>query len=137
RTISEHLRAADARALADWANAIADPLRDREERVVLAQSDTIHQLAQRHPDPQTVARHEPPLAIEVDRERARFSSWYELFPRSASKIPGQHGTFADVEALRQKISAMGFDVLYLPPFNQIGVTERKGPNNRARAESGD
>jgi len=107
RTISEHLRAADARALADWANAIADPLRDREERVVLAQSDTIHQLAQRHPDPQTVARHEPPLAIEVDRERARFSSWYELFPRSASKNAGQHGTFADVEALPEIVVRHG------------------------------
>jgi len=137
RTVSEHLRSTDARALTDWANAIGDPLRDREERVVLAQSDTIHQLAQRHPDPQTVARHEPPLAIEVDRERARFSSWYELFPRSAGKIPGQHGTFADVEALLPEISAMGFDVLYLPPIHPIGTTERKGPNNRHKAEEGE
>jgi starch synthase (maltosyl-transferring) len=137
RTVSEHLRTADARALTDWANAIADPLRDREERVVLAQSDTIHQLAQRHPDPQTVARHEPPLMIDVDRERARFSSWYELFPRSAGKTAGQHGTFADVEALLPDISAMGFDVLYLPPIHPIGTTERKGPNNRAKAEEGD
>jgi starch synthase (maltosyl-transferring) len=137
RTISEHLRAADARVLMDWASAIADPLRDREERVVLAQSDTVHQLAQRHPDPQAIARHEPPLAIDVDRERARFSSWYELFPRSASRTPGQHGTFADVERLLPEISAMGFDVLYLPPIHPIGASERKGPNNRAKAEAGD
>jgi starch synthase (maltosyl-transferring) len=137
RTVSEHLRAADARVLTDWGNAIADPLRDREERVVLAQSETIHQLAQRHPDPQTVARHEPPLTIDVDRERARFSSWYELFPRSAGNSPGQHGTFADVEALLPEISAMGFDVLYLPPIHPIGASERKGPNNRPNAESGD
>ncbi len=137
RTVSEHLRPTDARALADWANAIADPLRDREERVVLAQSDTIHQLAQRHPDPQTVARHEPPLAIDVERERARFSSWYELFPRSAGRTPGQHGTFADVEALLPEISSMGFDVLYLPPIHPIGTTERKGPNNRTKATQGD
>lgn len=137
RTVSEHLSAADARTLRDWANAVADPLRDREERVVLAQSDTIHQLAQRHPDPQTVARHEPPLPIDVERERARYSTWYELFPRSASKTPGKHGTFADVEALLPEISAMGFDVLYLPPIHPIGHSERKGPNNRPSASEED
>jgi starch synthase (maltosyl-transferring) len=84
-----------------------------------------------------VARHEPPLAIEVDRERARFSTWYELFPRSAGTTPGQHGTFADVEALLPEISSMGFDVLYLPPIHPIGITERKGPNNNPKATEGD
>ena len=137
RAVAERLREADARALNDWANAIADPLRDREERVVLAQSDAVHQLARRHPDPQSVARYEPPLAIEVDRERARFSTWYELFPRSAGTTPGQHGTFADVEALLPEISGMGFDVLYLPPIHPIGITERKGPNNNPKAAAGD
>jgi len=136
-TVAERLREADARALQDWANAIGDPLRDREERVVLAQSDTVHQLTRKHPDPHIIARHEPPLAIEVDRERARFSTWYELFPRSAGNTPGQHGTFADVEALLPEISAMGFDVLYLPPIHPIGVTERKGPNNNPKAAEGD
>ena len=136
-SVAERLRDADARALKDWANAIADPLRDREERVVLAQSDTVHQLARRHPDPQTTARYEPPLTIQVDRERARFSTWYELFPRSAARAPGQHGTFADVEALLPEISAMGFDVLYLPPIHPIGVTERKGSNNNPKASDGD
>jgi starch synthase (maltosyl-transferring) len=135
--IAERLREADARALKDWASAITDPVRNREERVVLAQSDAVHQLASRHPDPQTVARYEPPLAIDVDRERARFSTWYELFPRSAAKTPGQHGTFADVEALLPEISAMGFDVLYLPPIHPIGLTERKGPNNKPDAAAGD
>jgi starch synthase (maltosyl-transferring) len=137
RAIAERSKEAEARTLNDWANAIADPLRDREERVVLAQSDTIHQLARRKPDPQTVARHEPPLTIDVDREQARFSTWYELFPRSASTIPGQHGTFADVEALLPYLSAMGFDVLYLPPVHPIGITERKGPNNNPKASEGD
>src|SRR6185437_7699333 len=90
REVCERVREPDARSLKDWANAIADPVRDREERVVLAQSDSIHQVAMRHPDPQTIARHDPPLAIDVERERARFSSWYELFPRSAADKPGQH-----------------------------------------------
>ncbi|HVW69815.1 MAG TPA: alpha-1,4-glucan--maltose-1-phosphate maltosyltransferase [Steroidobacteraceae bacterium] len=137
RGVAEHLFEAEARTLREWATAIADPVRDREERVVLAQSDTAHELARRHPDPQIVTRHEPPLLIDVDRERARYSTWYELFPRSASRTPGQHGTFADVEALLPEIAAMGFDVLYLPPIHPIGVTERKGPNNEPRAREGD
>ena len=137
RAIAERSKEAEARTFNDWANAIAEPVRDREERVVLAQSDTIHQLARRRPDPQTVARHEPPLLIEVDRERARFSTWYEMFPRSATSAPGKHGTFADVEALLPYISDMGFDVLYLPPIHPIGVTERKGPNNNPKATEGD
>ncbi len=135
--VSERLRETEARTLNDWANAVADPVRDREERVVLAQSDTVHELSRRRPDPQTVARHEPVLVIDVDRERARYSTWYELFPRSAGHTPGQHGTFADVEALLPEISTMGFDVLYLPPIHPIGVTERKGPNNRPKAADSD
>jgi starch synthase (maltosyl-transferring) len=137
RAVAERIRETEGRALNDWANGIADPVRDKEERVMLAQSEAIHQLARRRPDPQTVARHEPPVAIEVERERARYSTWYELFPRSAGRTPGKHGTFADVEALLPEISAMGFDVLYLPPIHPIGTTERKGPNNNPKAAPGD
>ena len=137
RAVAERIRETEGRALNDWANGIADPVRDKEERVMLAQSEAIHQLARRRPDPQTVARHEPPVAIEVERERARYSTWYELFPRSAGRTPGKHGTFADVEALLPEISAMGFDVLYLPPIHPIGDTERKGPNNNPKAATGD
>ena len=64
-------------------------------------------------------------------------TWYELFPRSASSIPGQHGTLADVEAHLPEIAAMGFDVLYLPPIHPIGTAYRKGKNNATTAEPGD
>jgi starch synthase (maltosyl-transferring) len=134
---AERLKEGEARTLKEWAAAIADPLKDKEERVVLAQSEAIHQLARRHPDPQTVARHEPPLTLDVDRVRARYSTWYELFPRSAGTTPNKHGTFKDVEALLPEISAMGFDVLYMPPIHPIGVTERKGPNNNPKSSQGD
>jgi starch synthase (maltosyl-transferring) len=137
RAVAERVRDTEARTLIDWATAVSDPARDREERVVLAQSDAVHELSRRRPEPQTVARQEPPLVIDVDRERARYSTWYELFPRSAGRTPGQHGTFADVEALLPEISAMGFDVLYLPPIHPIGVTERKGPNNNPKSAEGD
>ena len=137
RAVAERVRDTEARTLIDWATAVSDPARDREERVVLAQSEAVHELSRRRPEPQTVARQEPPLVIDVDRERARYSTWYELFPRSAGNTPGEHGTFAAVEALLPEISAMGFDVLYLPPIHPIGVTERKGPNNNPKSAEGD
>ena len=73
--------------------------------------------------------------VEVDRKKASFSTWYELFPRSAGH--SGHGTFRDVEAQLPRIAKMGFDVLYLPPIHPIGTTFRKGRNNRVKAESGD
>jgi len=57
--------------------------------------------------------------VVVEHKKANFSAWYELFPRSASPT-GEHGTFRDVIRLLPRISAMGFDVLYLPPIHPIG-----------------
>ncbi len=65
----------------------------------------------------------------VDRRRAEYSTWYELFPRSASPEPGRHGTFRDVEARLPYVARMGFDVLYFPPIHPIGRIDRKGKNN--------
>jgi starch synthase (maltosyl-transferring) len=86
-------------------------------------------LAARYPDLSLATTTDRELHLWVDRERARFSSWYELFPRSTSPDPTRHGTFADVELLLPQIAAMGFDVLYLPPIHPIGHAFRKGPNN--------
>ena len=63
------------------------------------------------------------LEVLVEPVKARFSTWYELFPRTV-------GTFKDVERLLPKIAEMGFDVLYLPPIHPIGHTHRKGANNK-------
>jgi starch synthase (maltosyl-transferring) len=95
------------------------------------------QLEQAGLDPELVARHEPPLTVDVERELARFSSWYELFPRSTSDKPGKHGTFADCAARLPYVASMGFDILYLPPIHPIGFTERKGPNNKVGASKTD
>jgi starch synthase (maltosyl-transferring) len=81
--------------------------------------------------------HEPLLPVTVERERARFGAWYEMFPRSCAAEPGRHGSFADCEARLPYIAAMGFDVLYLPPIHPIGVTHRKGPNNSPAAAAAD
>ena len=82
-------------------------------------------------------KYDQELEIWVDRERARFSSWYELFPRSASSHALEHGTLADVEALLPSIADMGFDVVYLPPVHPIGKAFRKGPNNNVVAAEAD
>ena len=91
------------------------------------------QLMRDYPDLANATRYEMELPVWVDRERARFSSWYELFPRSASPIPGEHGTFRDVERQLPEIAAMGFDIVYLPPIHPIGRSFRKGPNNTTYA----
>ena len=140
-TLSGRAADLDSRRLNEWAHAITDTSRDLEQRYALAQSEGLRELARKHPDPNLVRR-EPALSVEVDRERARYSTWYELFPRSAAPksedsdtLP--HGTFADVIARLPYVASMGFDVLYLPPIHPIGVTERKGRNNAVKAADGD
>jgi starch synthase (maltosyl-transferring) len=77
------------------------------------------------------------LNLQVERERARFSAWYEFFPRSAAAEPGQHGTFKDCIRLLPRIAEMGFDVIYFPPIHPIGEVNRKGKNNSLTAEPND
>src|SRR5688572_28732145 len=76
------------------------------------------------------------LKVIVEHEKANFSSWYELFARSAS-LEGRHGTFKDVIRLLPRVVSMGFDVLYLPPIHPIGRINRKGKNNNVKAEAGE
>ncbi|BBC73438.1 alpha-1,4-glucan--maltose-1-phosphate maltosyltransferase [Altererythrobacter sp. B11] len=71
----------------------------------------------------------PSFPLEAERIEARFSSWYEIFPRSMTDDPARHGTFADVVNHLPRIRGMGFDTLYFPPIHPIGRTNRKGPNN--------
>ena len=82
------------------------------------------------------SRYDRELRVTVDREKARCSAWYEMFPRSAALEPGRHGTFRDCEARLDYVARLGFDVLYLPPIHPIGLSFRKGknnsPNRRAR-----
>jgi starch synthase (maltosyl-transferring) len=137
REMADRAPEVEARRLREWANAIADFARDREERVALAQSEELQELARKHVDPEIVLRHAPPYEVRVDREKARFSTWYEMFPRSAALQPGNHGTFKDVVTLLPYVASMGFDVLYLPPIHPIGLTERKGPNNVTRSGDND
>jgi starch synthase (maltosyl-transferring) len=82
----------------------------------------------------TRSRHCPLL---VDRPRARAGAWYEIMPRSQSRLPGKHGTFDDCIRRLPDIAGMGFDVLYLLPIHPIGTTNRKGRNNSLHARPAD
>ena len=93
-------------------------------------------LSFRYGDRQPVARSNV-LSIDVDRERARFSAWYEFFPRSTVGDQTGHGTLAQAADRLPRIAAMGFDVVYLPPIHPIGVVNRKGRNNATTAEPDD
>ena len=135
--MADRAHGTDAQRLREWAAAIVDTRRDMEARIALTQSESIRELEYRYPDPDIVLNWDSPLEVTVDRERARFSTWYEMFPRSAATEPGKHGTFTDVQKLLPYVASMGFDVLYLPPIHPVGVTERKGPNNNPKASPGD
>ncbi|QEY71676.1 alpha-1,4-glucan--maltose-1-phosphate maltosyltransferase [Pseudomonas denitrificans (nom. rej.)] len=105
---------------------------EREARFGLLMAPRTLEVMQR-------AEHRPYLTrsltfeLDVERPLAEFASWYELFPRSESSVPGQHGSFADVHRRLPDIAAMGFDVLYFPPIHPIGRQHRKGRNNSLQA----
>ena len=107
------------------------------DRATRALDPTLLALMEAHLAPLDLTAADRELGVWVDRERARFASWYEMFPRSQVSEPGQHGTFADAERALPRIADLGFDVVYLPPVHPIGVTNRKGRNNSLVAEPGD
>ncbi|WP_238613429.1 alpha-1,4-glucan--maltose-1-phosphate maltosyltransferase [Candidatus Oscillochloris fontis] len=81
--------------------------------------------------------YERELVVVVDSPLARFSSWYEIFPRSTSPEPGRHGTFRDVINRLPYVAELGFDILYLTPIHPIGQTFRKGKDNTPTAQPGE
>ena len=85
----------------------------------------------------TLTQTSPEYKVYVDRLKARFSTWYEFFPRSASEQEGKHGTFNDCHRLLPRVAQMGFDTLYFPPIHPIGEVNRKGKNNTTVAQNGD
>ena len=135
-TAAERAGTKDAEALADYAEQLRSAV-DDARALALAREDELAQLMALHHDPQRVSRFGRDLAVIVERRRALFSAWYELFPRSCCGEPGGHGTFRDCERLLPEIARMGFDVVYFPPIHPIGRTNRKGKNNSVVAETED
>jgi starch synthase (maltosyl-transferring) len=131
----------DAAALTRWASQMraaaatsADPIGSEGLKAIALEPARIA-VARRYPDRRLAAAHS--FELVVDRRKAQFSSWYEMFPRSAASEPGRHGTFRDVEARLGYVAEMGFDVLYFPPSHPIGTAHRKGRNNLLAAQPDD
>jgi len=110
---------------------------DLEDKIVPVLDDDLAELMSLHGERSFITAYEKELMVVVEREKARFSTWYEMFPRSCSGKQGRHGTFADCEKILPYVASMGFDVLYFPPVHPIGVSHRKGKNNSPAAEPGE
>ncbi len=122
--------------LADVAAALRDERLPPPVRLAAAHSAEVAATVRRHPLRRLVTRSER-LGLRVERERALFGSWYEMFPRSEGAVvdpdgngkPPVSGTFATAAARLPALADMAFDVVYLPPIHPIGRSFRKGPNN--------
>jgi starch synthase (maltosyl-transferring) len=107
------------------------------DRVAAALADRLLQLMAARADRRLGTRFDRVLEVIVERERARFGAWYEMFPRSAGADASRSATFDEAAARLPYVASMGFDVLYLPPVHPIGRSFRKGPNNTLTARSSD
>jgi starch synthase (maltosyl-transferring) len=100
-----------------------------EAAIAAAMDSHLWDLAGRNDDPALRTCYDRELEVFVDRERARFAAWYEIFPRSQGTDPTRSATLREAEARLPAIREMGFDVVYMTPIHPIGRTNRKGPNN--------
>jgi starch synthase (maltosyl-transferring) len=108
--------------------------RPQSARVAAARDPELQAIMGFRPDRSASTACERVLRVGVERVRARFGAWYEMFPRSCTPDPTRSGTFLEAEARLPDIAAMGFDVVYLPPVHPIGRTHRKGRNNSLTPE---
>jgi starch synthase (maltosyl-transferring) len=126
----------DAQLLREWGKSLISATATDEIRRIALDTE-MAAVAQRYPDRRYAAVYEKELKIVVDRSRARFSSWYEFFPRSTSPEVGRHGTLRDAEARLEYVAELGFDIVYLPPIHPVGSVNRKGKNNTLQADETD
>ena len=114
------------------AEGLRDGLRPVRERIALALSEPVRELMHSRPVRELLTRGRT-HQVWVDRRRALYGSWYEIFPRSTGGRDetgrAVHGTFVTASKQLDRIAEMGFDVVYLPPIHPIGAVNRKGPNS--------
>ncbi|PVY39409.1 alpha-1,4-glucan--maltose-1-phosphate maltosyltransferase [Pontibacter virosus] len=122
--------------LRKWAEQLNRP-GSVADAVALATSQEVSDLMHACCYRQNVTTYQKILTVEVERQKALFSTWYEFFPRSAAQEAGRHGTFQDCERLLPRIAEMGFDTIYLPPIHPIGYAFRKGKNNSVTSQPGE
>jgi starch synthase (maltosyl-transferring) len=127
------LGASRLRRLADALAEAATP----EEGKRIGSDPELRELMARNGERHFAVTYERTLEVVVEPERARYSTWYEMFPRSCVAPGARHGTFAECEKRLPYVAEMGFDVLYLPPIHPIGTMFRKGRNNALTAAPGE
>ena len=120
---------AERARLQEWMRLLRDESENVDETVALITGTEVEASMRRCADKSLAVKYPKIHRLDVEREKAGFSTWYELFPRSASPEHGKHGTFRDVIRLLPRIAELGFDVLYFPPIHPIGQVKRKGRNN--------
>ena len=118
----------EASVFKKWISALRKP-GEASSAVVLAASPEVSKRMRAYREEELITSYPQSILIEVERKKAAYSTWYELFPRSASPEDNRHGTFKDVVNLLPRVAKMGFDVLYFPPIHPIGEKNRKGKNN--------
>jgi starch synthase (maltosyl-transferring) len=121
------------KTLAQWAKALRAKSANAAEQALRALDEELAVLMAKYPERRWSATYDKELPVSVDRNKAQYSTWYEVFPRSCAPKAGQHGTFKDCIARLSYVASMGFDVLYLPPIHPIGRSFRKGKNNALTA----
>jgi len=126
----------DTTLLKEWLGQW-DAASSQETRIAIALDAELATLVSLHEQRAAWSTYPQELTVVVDRERAQYGAWYEIFPRSEGTIEGQGGTLKDCEARLPSIREMGFDVLYLTPIHPIGETNRKGRNNSLTAQPGE
>ena len=128
----------EAGRLAQWSRELAaGEIASGVSPLDLALDETLANLVAKHSERAFATSFGASLRLIADPERARFSAWYEMFPRSCSPEAGRHGTFKDCQTQLPRIARMGFDVLYFPPIHPIGTSLRKGKNNNDSSEAGE
>ncbi len=127
----------DGRRLRDAHEVLSNAREAAGVRIAAAMSEELASVMAAHPDRGQATRLARAFEVVVERERARFGAWYEMFPRSAGHDPARSATFDEAAGMLPYVASMGFDVLYLPPVHPIGRSFRKGPNNSLTPGPGD
>jgi starch synthase (maltosyl-transferring) len=120
-----------------WIDFINDVEDNPASAAALVLSEDLSQVMYECADDSNATTYKKILRVEVERKRALFSSWYEVFPRSTSPVSGRHGNLRDVEKIIPLVAKMGFDILYFPPIHPIGTSFRKGKDNSPLAKPGE
>lgn len=132
RSALERAKGEDKKSLEQWFKQWTTQ-KDQEKKIHIALDEDLVQVVNRNEERHAWTVYDRELEVVVDRIRARYGAWYEIFPRSQGQVAGKGTTFKECEARLPYIRDMGFDVLYLTPIHPIGMTNRKGPNNSLKA----